>query len=84
MRIATVWLTLMFQLGLALPTHAQTATVDGSTSSRKLTIVPIDRTHVRLALPERSAQAQARPRAAAAGATSARSAPVMPPAVRGQ
>ncbi len=80
MRIASVCLMLaILHVAFSLPASAQATATD-----KKLTLVPIDRTHVRLALPERSKQAQARPHGAAAGAASARSAPLLPPTVKAQ
>ena len=79
MRIASVCLMLaILHVAFSLPASAQATATD-----KKLTLVPIDCTHVRLALPERSARVQARPRAATSGAPAA-SAPVLPPAVRAQ
>lgn len=80
MRFAVLSTVLVLQIGLSIPAGAQTAA--GSAPAGKPTIVPIDRTHVRLALPERAAQAQARPRGAAPGAAGARSAPLLPPAAK--
>ena len=76
MRIGALCVVLMLQLGLSLPASAQT--------NGKLTVVPLDRTHVRLALPERTAQAKARPRTSTSPGPGARGVPVLPPAVNAQ
>ncbi len=84
MRAVAISLILVLQTGLVLLAGVPDAAADGSSAVGKPTIVPIDRTHVRLALPERPPQSQPRSRAPASPAPAGLSAPLLPPAVRAQ
>lgn len=83
MRFAVVPV-LVLQIGLAMLAGAQSKAATEGAPAGRLILIPIDRTRVLLALPERPPQAQPRPRASASPAPAARALPILPPAVRAQ
>lgn len=80
MRIVLVGLVFALQTILALLAGVGNAAADAS-GSGKPTIVPIERTRVLLALPERPPQAQPGPGASASQAPGSRGVPIVRPAV---
>ncbi len=78
MRVVGMSLMLGFQIGLSIPAGAQTAA--GAAPPGEPTIVPLDRTHVLLALPQHPPRARPRPRASASPAPAARAFAILPPA----
>ncbi len=79
MRAAVMSMVLVLQTGIVVLAGVLDATADGSTSG-KPTVVPIDRTRLLLALPERPPQAQPRPRASASPAAASQAFPILAPA----